>query len=47
MFLPDEHPACLTQAKKMVSESISTYNGERPHLPLKYETPDAVHRALG
>jgi putative transposase len=31
----------------MVSESISIYNGERPHLSLKYKTPDAVHRASG
>jgi transposase InsO family protein len=23
------------------------YNQERPHLSLKYKTPDAVHRALG
>jgi transposase InsO family protein len=29
-----------------VSESISIYNGERPHLSLKYKTPDAVHRAF-
>jgi putative transposase len=40
-------PQDLTQAKKMVSESVSIYNRERPHLSLKYKTPDAVHRALG
>lgn len=34
------------QTKKMVSESVSLYNVERPHLSLKYKTPDAVHRAL-
>ena len=42
-----QQPQDLMQAKKMVSESISIYNGERPHLSLKYKTPDAVHRALG
>jgi hypothetical protein len=30
----------------MVDESVLIYNGERPHLSLKYKTPDAVHRAL-
>jgi putative transposase len=30
-----------------VSESVSIYNRERPHLSLKYKTPDAMHRALG
>jgi putative transposase len=42
-----QQPQDLTQAKKMVSESISIYNRERPHLSLKYKTPDAMHRALG
>ncbi|MBF9245218.1 transposase, partial [Pseudomonas syringae pv. tomato] len=27
---------------KMVDESVQIYNGERPHLSLKYKTPDAV-----
>ena len=30
----------------MVSESVSIYNHERPHLSLKYKTPDAMHRAF-
>jgi putative transposase len=30
----------------MVNESVRIYNGKRPHLSLKYKTPDAVHRAL-
>ncbi|MCH4869527.1 transposase, partial [Pseudomonas sp. TMW22089] len=42
-----ERPHDLMQAKKMVSESISIYNSERPHQSLKYKTPDAMHRALG
>ncbi|MDP9781615.1 putative transposase [Pseudomonas fluorescens] len=42
-----QQPQDLTQAKKMVSESVSIYNRERPHLSLKYKTPDAMHRALG
>jgi putative transposase len=29
-----------------VKESVAIYNHERPHLALKYKTPDAVHRAL-
>lgn len=29
----------------MVAESIQIYNHERPHLSLKEQTPDAVHRA--
>jgi putative transposase len=30
----------------MVDESVLIYNNERPHLSLKYKTPDAVHRAF-
>ncbi len=29
----------------MVGESVRLYNERRPHLSLKYKTPDAVHRA--
>ncbi|KAF0861761.1 IS3 family transposase [Pseudomonas sp. LD120] len=39
-------PENLAHARKMVSESVSIYNAERPHLALKYKTPDAVHRAF-
>ncbi|CAI8918315.1 IS3 family transposase ISPsy11 [Pseudomonas brassicacearum] len=39
-------PKDLAQAKRMVEESIETYNRKRPHLSLKYKTPDAVHRAF-
>ena len=39
-------PQDLKQAKKMVRESISIYNEERPHLALSYKTPAAVHRML-
>ena len=38
-------PADLAQARRMVAESIQIYNHERPHLSLKMQTPDAVHRA--
>ncbi len=38
-------PADLRQAQRMVAESIQIYNCERPHLSLKMQTPDAVHRA--
>jgi len=38
-------PADLIEARRMVSQSIQIYNQERPHLSLKMQTPDAVHRA--
>ncbi|KIC88706.1 integrase, partial [Pantoea agglomerans] len=25
---------------------VKIYNGQRPHLSLKYKTPDAVHQAF-
>jgi len=40
-------PGDLEQARTMVNESVATYNHNRPHLALKYKTPNAVHRALG
>lgn len=39
-------PKDLEEARKMVKQSIKIYNEKRPHLGLKYQTPDAVHRAL-
>ncbi|WP_236214103.1 integrase core domain-containing protein, partial [Metapseudomonas otitidis] len=36
----------LGQARRMVREAVDIYNRERPHLALKYKTPDAVHRAF-
>ncbi|MBD2812927.1 transposase, partial [Xenorhabdus sp. Vera] len=36
-------PSDLEEATKMVSESIEIYNRYRPHLALKYKTPDEVH----
>lgn len=38
-------PVDLQQAAKMVEQSVHIYNHERPHLALKYKTPDEVHRA--
>ena len=38
-------PTDLNQARQMVAQSIQIYNQERPHLSLKMQTPDAVHRA--
>jgi putative transposase len=40
-----QRPANLEQARRMVGESVRIYNNERPHLSLKMQTPDAVHRA--
>ncbi|MDG9672367.1 IS3 family transposase, partial [Hahella sp. CR1] len=34
-------PGNLGQARTMVDESVDIYNRERPHLALKYKTPDA------
>ncbi|MDB0544686.1 IS3 family transposase, partial [Ralstonia solanacearum] len=34
-------PADLEQAVRMVAQSVHIYNHERPHLALKYKTPDA------
>lgn len=39
-------PKDLRQTRQMVREAIAIYNKERPHLALKYKTPDAVHRAF-
>ncbi|EHG5997255.1 transposase [Escherichia fergusonii] len=36
----------LAQAREMVKESVAIYNHERPHLALKYKTPDDVHQAF-
>lgn len=39
-------PRDAAQAREMVNESVEIYNRDRPHLALKYKTPDAVHRAF-
>lgn len=39
-------PNDLHDARKMVQESVNIYNQRRPHLALKYKTPDEVHRAF-
>jgi putative transposase len=39
-------PKDLAEAIQMVEESVNIYNNRRPHLSLKYKTPDAVHRAF-
>lgn len=40
------NPKDLEEARKMVKQSIRIYNEVRPHLSLKYKTPDEVHRAF-
>lgn len=40
-----QRPADLSAARRMVAQSVGIYNCERPHLSLKMQTPDAVHRA--
>jgi len=39
-------PEDIDQARQMVKESVEIYNTKRPHMSLKYKTPDEVHRAL-
>lgn len=39
-------PEDIGQARKMVRESVEIYNTRRPHLSLKYKTPDEVHQAF-
>ena len=39
-------PNDLADAKRMVAESVAIYNQRRPHMALKYKTPDEVHRAF-
>ncbi|WP_124418925.1 IS3 family transposase [Pseudomonas sp. R2-60-08W] len=39
-------PKDAAEAQRMVDESVQIYNSERPHLALKYKTPDAVHQAF-
>lgn len=39
-------PEDILQARKIVKESVELYNTQRPHLSLKYKTPDEVHRVF-
>lgn len=39
-------PENIEQARKMVRESVEIYNPQRPHLSLKYKTPNEVHQAF-
>jgi putative transposase len=39
-------PATLQEARQMVAEAVAIYNQRRPHLALKYKTPDEVHQAF-
>ena len=39
-------PYDLEEARKMVEQSVAIYNQRRPHMALKYKTPDEVHRAF-
>lgn len=38
-------PEDLDQAQRMVRQSVTIYNTERPHCSLQLKTPDEVHRA--
>jgi transposase InsO family protein len=37
-------PNNLDQARVMINQAVETYNNRRPHLALKYKTPDYVHK---
>lgn len=39
-------PTDIKEAIKMVAESVDIYNTKRPHLALKYKTPNEVHQAF-
>ncbi|WP_372379626.1 integrase core domain-containing protein [Vibrio natriegens] len=39
-------PKDLDESREMVEESVEIYNQMRPHMDLKYKTPDEVHRAF-
>ncbi len=39
-------PRNLEEARRMVAESIEIYNVRRPHMSLKYKTPDEMHQAF-
>ena len=41
-----QKPKDVEEAAIMVRQSIHLYNNRRPHMALKYKTPDAVHRAF-
>ena len=38
-------PRDLAEARLMARQPVYIYNRERPHLALKYKTPDEIHRA--
>jgi putative transposase len=37
-------PKTVEMARKIVDESIKIYNSKRPHLSLKYKTPNQMHK---
>jgi len=41
-----QKPKDIGEASIMVQQSIELYNKRRPHMALKYKTPDAMHRAF-
>lgn len=41
-----QRPEDIVEATIMVRQSIKLYNQRRPHMALKYKTPDAMHRAF-
>lgn len=41
-----QKPANLAEARKMVQQSVDIYNKKRPHIALKYKTPDEIHQAF-
>lgn len=39
-------PAEKSEARIIMEGSVAIYNGERPHLSLKYKTPDEIHQGF-
>lgn len=41
-----QKPANFEEARQVVAESVEIYNANRPHIALKYKTPNEVHQAF-
>lgn len=46
-YLAHYEPTNLLEARKIVQQSVSKYNRQRPHLSLNYQTPEDVHLGNG
>ncbi len=42
-YLYDTAPETLSEARKILDNSVELYNRDRPHMSIGYLTPEAVH----